>query len=166
MGVEILEAGLQDKTVFENLMHLYLYDFSEYTGDDVDEQGRFTDEHLDRYWTEPNRYPFLVMVDGKYAGFILVRDMPGPQEGETIHSIAEFFIMKKYRRQRIGQQAACRTFDRFPGSWNVFEMEENLPAQKFWRCIIGEYTHGAFQEVRRPGWDGPIQTFQTASGAE
>jgi len=48
LEIEILQAGLQDKPVLENLMHLYLYEFSEYTGDDVDEQGRFVDEYLER----------------------------------------------------------------------------------------------------------------------
>lgn len=165
MEIEIIEADLQDKPVLENLMHLYLYDFSEYTGDDVDAQGRFTDEYLERYWTEPNRYPFRVMVDGKHAGFVLVRGIPGQQNGEIIHAVAEFFIMKKYRRQGIGQQVASSIFDQFPGSWQVAEIEENLPAQKFWRRVIGEYTSGRYQEVRRPDWEGPIQIFTSQAGA-
>jgi predicted acetyltransferase len=160
MHIEILRAGPQNKQVLENLMHLYLYDFSEYTGDDTDEQGRFIDEYLERYWTEENRYPFQVQVDGKPAGFVLVRDMTG-EDGQPVHSIAEFFILKKFRRKRIGQQAAWHIFNQFPGSWHVAEIEENLPAQEFWRQVIGEYTGGAYLEVRQPDWEGPIQTFQS-----
>lgn len=166
MEIEILQASLPDKPVLENLMQLYVYDFTEYTGDDADEQGRFTAEHLELYWVEPGRYPFRVAVDGKHAGFVLVRAVTGPQDGQVIHHIAEFFIMKKYRRQHIGQQVAWRIFDRFPGAWHVAEMEENHPAQKFWRCIINQYTGGAYQEVLDPEWKGPIQRFCSPQDAK
>jgi predicted acetyltransferase len=159
--IEVLPAGLSDQPVMENLMHLYLYDFTEWTGDDVDEQGRFVDEYLDRYWEEPHRHPFLVKVAGKYAGFVLVREISGAQDGGKAHSIAEFFILKKYRRQRVGRQVAWLIFDRFPGRWHVAEVEENFPAQNFWRNIIHAYTGGRFQEVREPGWDGPVQVFHS-----
>jgi predicted acetyltransferase len=56
-------------------MQLYLYDFSEMCGDDCDERGLFEYEYLPRYWIEPERHPFLIRVDGKLAGFALVREM-------------------------------------------------------------------------------------------
>jgi predicted acetyltransferase len=151
----------EDKLVFENLMHLYLYDFSEYTEDDVNEQGRFVDEHLERYWIEPNRYPFLFIVGNHYAGFVLVRDFPDPETGEMVHSIAEFFVMKKYRRQKFGKQMAWQIFDRFPGRWHVAQEEKNVPAQQFWRNTISEYTAGRYDEKQDPQWHGPIQVFRT-----
>ena len=162
MDIQILPVPVEQAGVLENLMHLYLYDFSEYTNDDVDAQGRFIDEHLHLYWVEPGRYPFLIQVDGKQAGFVLVRQMIVEGEeagGSPIHSIAEFFVMRKYRRNKVGQQAAWMIFDRFPGRWLVSEIPENLPAQAFWRRIIGEYTGGNYKEVQLPGWDGPTQEF-------
>jgi predicted acetyltransferase len=162
MDIQILPVPVEQAGVLENLMYLYLYDFSEFTGDEVDEQGLFTDEHLHLYWIEPGRYPFLIQVDGMHAGFVLVRRLPTEGEGVSnspAHSIAEFFILRKYRRQKIGQQAAWSIFDRFPGRWLVGEISENLPAQAFWRKIIGEYTGGNYQEVQLPGWDGPTQEF-------
>ncbi|RPJ43137.1 MAG: GNAT family N-acetyltransferase [Chloroflexi bacterium] len=163
--MQIVTASLQDKPVFRNLMSLYLYDFSEYTGDDVNEIGQFEDEHLERYWTEPNRYPFLVQVAEKYAGFILVRAMAAPGAYQPIYHIAEFFVMKKYRMRGIGRQMACQIFDRFPGEWRVEEMEENLPAQVFWRKVIDEYTGGRYQEISDPDWQGPVQAFHSPGGS-
>lgn len=157
--VQILPAQSSEKGVLENLMHLYLYDFTEFTGDDVDEKGRFVDEYLDRYWTEPGRYPFLIKVDGKLAGFVLVRDTVRPEDGQVTHHIAEFFILRKYRRRQIGRYAAWKIFDRFPGRWHVAEIRENVPAQHFWRKVIGEYTGGKYEEITPPEWDGPIQSF-------
>jgi predicted acetyltransferase len=168
MDIQILPVPIEQAGVLENLMYLYLYDFSEFTGDDVDDLGLFTDEHLHLYWNEPERYPFLIQVDGKHAGFVLARRMHFENEAVSsspTHSIAEFFIMRKYRHQKVGQQAAWFIFDRFPGRWLVEEIPENLPAQAFWRKIIGEYTGGNYQEVTLPGWDGPTQEFYNPAKA-
>ena len=165
MDLYIYPAPIEEKTVFENLMHLYRYDFSEFSGDDVDKQGRFLDHYLPYYWIEPNRYPFLVKVDGKYAGFVMVRRFPDEESGEEIFHIAEFFVLKKYRRRQVGRQMARRIFDRFPGKWRVAQTEENLPAQAFWRKVIADYTGGNFHEIRVPGWDGPVQEFAIENSA-
>jgi predicted acetyltransferase len=156
-------ATLADKSTLRNLMELYLYDFSEFTGSDVDESGLYGYEYLDFYWTDPAWHPFLVRVNGRLAGFVLVRDQ-GLDNGELVHHIAEFFILRKYRRQHIGKQAAFQVFDRFPGLWRVTEIEENKAAQAFWRQVIGEYCGGNFREVQDGDWEGPIQEFTAPPG--
>lgn len=161
MDFELYPAGRDDYPAFRNLMHLYLYDFSEYTGDDVDEQGMFVDEYLERYWVEPTRYPFLIRVGGKLAGFVLVRQLDDQPVGQLVtHSIAEFFVMKKYRRHKIGARVACEVFDRFPGRWNVSQEPLNLPAQAFWRRVIGEYTGNRYHEEVDSFIGGPMQVFE------
>jgi predicted acetyltransferase len=159
--IQIIPAEEKHRELMYGLMNLYLYDFSEYTGEDCSEKGTFTDGNLFRYWIEPNRFPFLIVVNGKYAGFILVRDQHKSGEDQVTHHVAEFFIMRKFRRMKIGQHAAWSIFDRFPGRWFVSEVEENLPAQAFWRRIIGEYTGGNFQDVRVEEWEGPVQLFES-----
>lgn len=161
----LLPAPLDQKPALENLMHLYLYEFSDYDGADADAQGRFIDENLQRYWVETGRFPFVVRVAGKLAGFVLVRQISDPGAAVLVHSIAEFFILRKYRRQGIGKRVAWQIFDRFPGHWVVEEMSNNLPAQRFWREIIAEYTGGNYQETQRPEWDGPVQEFEAAPRA-
>lgn len=163
--IEIVPAGAAERPVLENLMHLYLYEFTDYTGDDADAQGRFLDEYLPRYWVEQNRYPFLVRVAGKPAGFILVRDTSDGQNGPVIHSIAEFLVMRKYRRKKVGQQMAFHIFDRFPGRWRVAQMAENHPAQAFWRRVISAYTNGQYTEWHDSEWEGPLQEFETEDRA-
>jgi predicted acetyltransferase len=75
MKIQIDLANKSEQPILENLMQLYLYDFSEMCGDDCDERGLFEYEYLPRYWIEPERHPFLIRVDGKLAGFALVREM-------------------------------------------------------------------------------------------
>ena len=157
MKVEVTPAGPQDIKRMENLMHLYLYDFSEFDQADVDEDGCFRDEHLPLYWQEPERHPFLIRVDGNLAGFILVRGVKEDSPG-GYHSVAEFFVLRKYRRSGVGRQAARDIFTRFPGRWRVSQLENNLPAQAFWRKIIHEYTRGQFREDARAGDEGRVLT--------
>lgn len=160
MNVELQPAAIQDKPVLRQLMELYNHDFSEFDGTDVDEHGIYGYYYLDHYWTEPERSPFLIRVDGRLAGFVLVRLLNEPEKPPT-HAIAEFFVMRKYRRQGVGRLAARLVFDRFPGTWQVCQEEANLPAQRFWRQVVAEYTRDNYDEVMVEGghWRGPCQEF-------
>ena len=164
MDIEVQQASLEDKTILRNLMELYAYDFSEFDHCDVDATGLFGYNRLDHYWMEPGRHPFIVRVEGKPAGLVLVRTLDETKTGLT-RSIAEFFILRKYRHQGIGKIVAQRIFDMFPGQWSVAQVANNYPAQAFWRKVISEYMQGDFQEIwlNNEDWKGPIQTFDTRS---
>ncbi len=84
-------------------------------------------------------------VAGKLAGFALV-ELSTRENGSPYTFMAEFFIMKKYRGQGIGQLVAFHLFDFYSGEWQVSEIAHNYPAQAFWRKIIGRYTDGQFEE--------------------
>ncbi|GIN70247.1 hypothetical protein J14TS2_07220 [Bacillus sp. J14TS2] len=162
MDVQIEKVSLEQKNVLKNLLELYKYDFSEFDPEDVNDQGLYGYKYFEHYWTEPSRFPFLIKVNGNYAGFALVRKIT--QEGENpefYFSMAEFFVMKKYRKTGVGKKTAFYLFDTFSGTWQVSEMKENVPAQKFWRKIISEYTNDNYQEVQKVEWEGPIQIFIT-----
>jgi predicted acetyltransferase len=67
------------KSILENLLHLYLHDFSEYAQIDdpyglPDEQGRFVYDLFDSYWHEKNRIPLLVHINGNIVGFALLNE--------------------------------------------------------------------------------------------
>jgi predicted acetyltransferase/ribosomal protein S18 acetylase RimI-like enzyme len=157
MELELQRVKVEDKSVLRNLLELYLHDFSEFEESDVDEHGLYCYNYLDNYWTEPGRTAFFLRCAGKLAGFAMLRDIP---EGDTtVHFMAEFFVMRKYRRLHIGQNAAGLVFDRFPGCWRVAQETANYPAQRFWRRVIEDYTGGDYKEVKIPDWDGPVQEF-------
>lgn len=162
VDIEIQRAAIGDKPVLRNLMELCQHDYSEYDGANVDEHGLFGYKYLDNYWTEPERFPFVVRVSGKLAGFVLVRTVDSPNQGTT-HAIAEFFVMRKYRRQGVGRQVAWQIFDMFPGQWSLYQEEDNLPAQSFWRRVIAEYTQGAYTDeyLQTEEWHGPCQRFRS-----
>lgn len=129
MAVEVVEASEGDRTVVRRLLQFYRYDFSEFTGDDVDAHGEFLHRYFDEYWTAPDRKAFLFRVEGAWAGFAFV------YTGDP-HDVAEFFVMRKYRRQGIGAEAAALLFQRFPGRWTVRQLLSNPAATAFWRKAI------------------------------
>ncbi|BAZ51756.1 hypothetical protein NIES4103_44140 [Nostoc sp. NIES-4103] len=71
MGIEVLPASITDKPLIQRMMELYQYDFSEIEGTDLNKHGYFGYPYLDYYWVEADRYPFIVQVDEKLAGFVL-----------------------------------------------------------------------------------------------
>src|SRR5690349_18686098 len=132
MSIQIVAASLGERATFSQLYELYSYDFSEIVGLDVGEDGRYGVDDLAGCCSEPWRRPFLIRVDGKLAGFAIV-DCRSRLTGDAeIFDMAEFFIMRKYRRQGIGANVAMHLFDRFPGQWEVRQSARNDQAQAFW----------------------------------
>jgi predicted acetyltransferase len=163
MNIEIKKVPLNQKPVLKRIFQLYLYDFNTYYDDDVDRFGLFKYPMLDKYWTNRGRFPFLIYADKKIAGFVLVNNHSYLSKSRSGKSIAEFFVMPKYRGKDIGKTVAFSIFDMFPGKWEVSETHKNIPAQKFWRKVINEYTRGDFKETSLDDnrWRGPIQSFDS-----
>ena len=168
LNIKIIEATIKQRPIIERLMQLYLHDFSEIDNCDVNQDGIYEYEYLDHYWKEKDRIPFLIYVNANIAGFVLVNSYTYIQRKGRARSIAEFFIMRKYRKQKIGKAAAFDIFDKFPGSWEVRETAANIPAQRFWRKIIDEYTEGNYNEeiLDTDDWQGPVQIFETGRDVE
>jgi predicted acetyltransferase len=146
MHFEIIKASAEYKDVIKNLMQFYIYDFSEFIQLDVEENGLFEPyQQLDAYWQEADRrFPYIIKTGKHYTGFVFVSVIESAQG--NYYSIAEFFILKKYRRQGMGKAVAVQIFDQHRGAWQVYQKESNRPAQQFWLAVIKEYTNGKFTE--------------------
>lgn len=127
--VEVIPARVKDRAILWRLLQLYLHDFSEIDGRAVDERGEFEYRWFDHYWNEAERSPLLFRVDGEWAGFALIR-RGAPNQ------MAEFFIMRKYRRSGVGRRVAAECFKRFPGHWLIHQFPGNDAAIAFWRAAI------------------------------
>lgn len=150
--MDLIKVSFEKKMILRNLMELYQYDTSEFEDDgenDVNEYGLFDYKYLDHYWTEEGRFPFFIMHSGKLAGFVLVREITDCETPKF--SIAEFFVLRKYRGQGIGKEAAHKVFEMFKGGWSVAWLEKNLPAKSFWMKAIVEYSKGNCSEALQAG---------------
>jgi len=165
MTIEIIQVDKAHSSVLRQLMELYDYDFSEFTKEDVNAHGFYGYGYLDRYWAEETRHPFFIIVDGNYAGFVLVDKFHGCKytKNENAHSMGEFFVMRKYQRMNVGNFAAKTVFDLFKGEWEVRVLHVNKPALPFWHKVINEYTNGdnTLHTQPNPKWDGIGYTFNT-----
>jgi predicted acetyltransferase len=156
-------ATKAERPALGNLMQLYIYDWSELRPLDVGDDGRFADYPLDAYWDDPGRHPLLLRVDGRLAGFALVSERSHLTGAPGVFDMAEFFVMRRFRRKGVGLAAASAAFDRFKGPWEIRQHDENVAASAFWRKVIDRYTRGRYREVRwnDRAWIGPVQMFST-----
>lgn len=164
MEIHVATVARDEKPILRNLLELYLYDTSDLDGCDVGTSGLFGYNHLDHYWVEPERHPFLIRVDGALAGFALVNRHSYLTTEGARWCMAEFFVMRRYRGRGVGASAAASVFDRLPGPWEVCQTAANVGAQAFWRKTIHRYTQGQFEETLLTDgrWAGPILTFDNA----
>jgi len=156
INIELADVDYSKKSILRQLIELYEYDFSEYNGADLNENGFYDYKYLDHYWTDEGRHPYFILVDGHYAGFALVNSCCYALKDDNAKSIAEFFVMRKYRRQRIGQHAAKLVFDKFKAPWEVLQHPGNAPSQVFWQNVVDEYTGGKYElrQVQTDHWKG------------
>jgi predicted acetyltransferase len=138
--VEVVLAAREQEPVLANLLELYAHDFSELRDLDIGEDGRFGYGALPLYWTETGRFPFLVRVGGRLAGLVLVRRGSGSSGEAVVWDMAEFFVIRGYRRRRIGTKVAHEVWRRFPGRWEIRAMQKNDAARRFWQEAISSFT--------------------------
>lgn len=147
MDVEIIPALPEQQPILANLLELYAHDFSEFIDLKLGADGRFGYERLPLYWTDSNRYPFLIRADGHLAGFVFVRRGSEISSDRDVWDMAEFFIVRGFRRPGLGMKAAHEIWRRFPGKWEVRVIDRNLRAKKFWARAINEFLGKTIEPV-------------------
>lgn len=156
MDIEVRRAEYSERLIVRHMMELYQHDFSEFDGTDLDEHGQYGYYDLDCFWINPAFAAYVVKVDGKWAGFALANDetyLPG----NTL-AIAEFFIVRKYRRHGVGRHLARAILNGMPARWEIRVIAQNPAAASFWQSLIG----AAWPERHRvtsldsEQWQGPV----------
>jgi predicted acetyltransferase len=162
MRVELTEASVSDERALENLLSLYLHDFSEVFGSAPGPDGRFEYDRLPLYFEEPGRTAFLIRSDGRLAGLALVSLGSVTTDARDVRDLSEFFVVRGLRHRGIGGIAATAVFKRFPGAWEVRALDRNKGAAEFWAHVISRHTRGAF-EMRpwepKPGFTWKVFRF-------
>jgi predicted acetyltransferase len=163
MAVIALEpAGPEHRQTLKNLFQLYVHDFSDLMapGKQVDLQadGRFPHyPPLDGYWREADHEVLLIWVNGALAGFVLINGHAHSGE-HCDFSMAEFFVVRKYRRSGVGLAAAIAAIGARPGQWDVAVARRNVGALAFWRHVAAAVAGDQVEELDRDDalWDGAI----------
>lgn len=104
-------------------------------------------------------YPMDTPCDEDHPSFLLYDNstpiafcIKGTHDGR--HDIAEFFVIPTYRKNGIGQKFAIEIFKKYPGNWQVRQIDGAHKATDFWRKTIRAFTNNNFSEsiVDDPYW--------------
>lgn len=147
MKLELELVTKEQKGILAHLLELYQYDFSEYDSMDVNPCGLYGYPYLDYYWTEQNRFAYFIKVDGKLAGFAMVCGHCYVSRDNHTLFMAEFFVMKKYRKLGIGKSAACKVLRRHPGRWELTVHPNNTGAHVFWKKVTAKAAAGPVEVI-------------------
>jgi len=141
----------RDVPIVRRLVQLYIYDLvGQRCGVEADGTYGSARWHR-RFWRRDDRHPFLVRVNGRAAGLPLIRELPAV---DTVPSreMAEFFVLRTYRRSGVGTRVARALFRCFPGRWQLSVLSWNVIARPFWRRVIRRVAVGlAVTRARRQG---------------
>lgn len=160
--MEIVRATPEDAPVLERLLQLYLHDFSAFADPgtpfgDVGDDGLFPSDHIDGFWDAPGNEALLFRQHGAIAGFALLTTT-GVATAGVDHAMAEFFVLRKYRRTGVGRCAVTRILPARPGRWEIAVADYNTTALAFWRSVLPGMTDidWAVEESAGDGWAGPV----------
>lgn len=169
--ITVASAVAAERPLLDGLFQFYVHDFSEFATPgarafEFNEAGRFGDyPHMASYWADANRWPLLIRIDGRVAGFALVNTLS--HCGETIdRNMAEFFVARRYRRDGIASDAARQIFEMHPGKWEVAVTIRNLPALAFRPKAIARaptVSNIVRRDQNDDDWRGPIWHFKAAA---
>ena len=152
MAMEIRPVRAEEKETLRNLLEKYMFEFSQWDGQEMGADGMYGYQWLDLYWKEPNRWAYFALVDGRIAGFALVCTWP-ELERKTDFSLAEFCVVPKYRRAGVGMALALEVFRRHQGTWQLRRHPKNTVSVRFW------------DEATRRAAQGPVEVVSDDPGA-
>lgn len=149
--INLTPATLEDYPTIQNMGRFYVYDMSEYMGQDegweMPKDGLYECIDFKEYWKDKNAFPFLIHYGDELAGFAIV-DKKG-SDATINFNMAQFFITRKFKNKSFGRHAAHQCFKKFTGMWEVMVIPGNEGAYRFWRAIIKDYIGDNFTEYTR-----------------
>jgi predicted acetyltransferase len=136
-----------------NLGQAYEAEFSKITGKLPNEMGIF---QLDTKPIAP--YTGYIFYEEKVpVGFCIINTRVSPMD------IAEFYIIPSKRKQKLGMFFSWAIFKKYPGIWQVRQIQGADYAVSFWRSVIAQYTLGDYKDELVEDQDWGMVTRQTFS---
>ena len=155
------KVDLVFEPVLRNLMEHYLHDMAEWFQFDSRDDGSYSNSAL-AYW-ERGFEVYLAFSGSLPIGFAII-DPAEPWNGKKNgHDVDEFFVVRKYRRNGLGNALAEHIWNLYPGEWLVRVFRHNRPALPFWRMAISAYSGGDYVEETREVDGKPWSYFSFAT---
>ena len=141
MNIILNRVKEEEKDVLYRLLEYSLFEESLNDGNEMNDEAIFEYKYFDSYFIENDRDTFFVREQetNKLIGFVMINTFM--QKSSSGHSIAEFMIIPKYRRNKVGKKVAFECFDMYKGNWEVSPSYGSDSAYNFWKKVIDEYTN-------------------------
>ena len=123
-----------------NLLQYMLFETSPSGKNVANEDGSFDYKYFDNYFTDEDRDAYLIKSKtGELMGFVMINQYL--QKVKTGHSIAEFLVLPRFRKNGVGGEVAKRCFAMYPGNWEVGPADGSDSAYRFWKAVIDGVTN-------------------------
>ena len=147
MKIYLSEVEKEEKEILYRLLQYSLYEESETDLNEMNEDATYEYKYFDFYFTDNNRHAYFIREKGsnKLLGFAMINKYV--QKFSNGYSVAEYLVLPKYRRNKIGKKAAFEIFNKFLGNWEVKPSYNSKKAYLFWKNTIQEYTNNNYNYV-------------------
>ena len=145
MNIYLEKVKEENKEVLYRLLEYSLYEESANDLNEMNEEAIFEYKYFNSYFTDDDRDAYFIREKetNKILGFAMVNTYV--QVFENGHSIAEFMVIPKYRKNHIGKKVAFELFDRYRGNWEVSPSYNSCSALFFWNKVIKDYTSNNYK---------------------
>ena len=145
MNIYLEKVKEENKEVLYRLLEYSLYEESANDLNEMNEDAIFEYKYFNSYFTDDDRDAYFIREKetNKILGFAMVNIYV--QVFENGHSIAEFMVIPKYRKNNIGKKVAFELFDRYRGNWEVSPSYNSCSALFFWNKVIKDYTSSNYK---------------------
>ena len=149
MQIYLDKVSKTDKDILYRLLQYSLFEESLNDGNEMNNDGTFEYKYFDNYFSDNDRDAFFIREQetNKLLGFVMINTYM--QKTSNGHSIAEFMVIPKYRKNKIGKETAFKCFDMYKGNWEVSPSFGSETASTFWNKVINEYTNNKNEFVDR-----------------
>jgi predicted acetyltransferase len=130
--LSVVAAGEADRSIICNLIQLYLYDMASQNPFPLNEQGLYDYDYLDGFW----QAPYLFRAGADLVGFALVVGHSPISNRAPCWFMAEFCVLRPYRRKGLGRLAVADILGRHQGAWEIAWQTENRAAASFWPSVL------------------------------
>jgi predicted acetyltransferase len=119
MNIFLEKVKEENKDILFRLLQYSLYEESANDLNEINEDAIFEYEYFNSYFTDDDRDAYFIreLDTNKILGFAMINTYM--QVFESGHSIAEFMVIPKYRRNHIGEKVAFELFDKYRGNWGI-----------------------------------------------
>ena len=119
MNIFLEKVKEENKDILFRLLQYSLYEESANALNEMNEDAIFEYEYFNSYFTDDDRDAYFIreLDTNKILGFAMVNTYM--KVFESGHSIAEFMVIPKYRRNHIREKVAFELFDKYRGNWEI-----------------------------------------------